>query len=159
MKRLNSTWRIAMLSLVAALFYLPNADVYAGTPPEKPPLFAQLLGGNEVSGAGIANSGDQDGFGSATVIIKGTNTLCYALLVNNIATPTGAHIHKGRAGQNGGIVVSLTDPAQGNPGTFSDCVTNVDSALVKDIRNNPSGYYINVHTGKFPSGALRGQLF
>ena len=29
---------------------------------------------------------------------------------------------------------------------------------MKDIRQNPEGYYFNVHNGDFPGGAVRGQL-
>jgi hypothetical protein len=30
--------------------------------------------------------------------------------------------------------------------------------LVKEIRQNPEGFYFNVHTGDFLGGAVRGQL-
>jgi hypothetical protein len=29
---------------------------------------------------------------------------------------------------------------------------------IKMIKNNPSEYYVNVHNGDFPNGAVRGQL-
>jgi hypothetical protein len=79
------------------------------------PAFAQLstvlLGGNEVSKAGAANAGDPDGSGTATVLIREIDaTLCYAILVTGIETPTLAHIHQGAAGTNGPIVIPLTPP-------------------------------------------------
>jgi hypothetical protein len=115
-----------------------------------PPSFAVLLGGNEVSNTGDANAGDPDGHGSATVIIRGT-TLCFAILVNGIDRPTAAHIHQGAAGTNGPVVVTLTAPSTGNPGTSSGCITGVRAA--------PGAFYVNVHTARFPNGAIRGQLF
>jgi hypothetical protein len=100
------------------------------------PAFAQLLtvllGGNEVSDAGLANAGDPDGGGMATVLIRDT-TLCYGILVSGIATPTAAHIHEGAAGVNGAIVVPLVPPETGDPGESSECVP-VDAALLGRIR-------------------------
>lgn len=160
MNKLYSTGRIAAISLCTIALNLTSVDAYAlNVPPAKAPLFAQLLGGNEVSAVGVANAGDPDGFGSATVIIKGTTTICFAILTSNIGTPTAVHIHEALAGQNGGIVVPLSPPAQGNPGAASGCIGGLNSTEVADIRNNPSSHYVNVHTTDFPAGALRGQLY
>ena len=64
-------------------------------------LSTVLLGGDEVSDAGAANAGDPNGSGTATVLIRETDaTLCYAILVTGIDTPTLAHIHEGVAGTN-----------------------------------------------------------
>jgi hypothetical protein len=124
-------------------------------------LFAVLLGGNEVSNAGAANVGDPNGSGSATVIlIEQTTTICFAVLVRGITTPTLAHIHRGDAGENGPVVVNFAPniPSSGNPGTASGC-KNINAGLMDNIRNNPSRFYVNVHNAQFPGGAIRGQLF
>lgn len=123
-----------------------------------PPLFSVLLGGNEVSPEGEANAGDPDGYGSATVLIRGT-TLCFGITVDGIDKPTLAHIHEAPAGVNGPIVVDLTPPDKGNPGSSSDCVRDLDAELLKKIQRNSSGFYVNVHNEKYPAGAVRGQLF
>jgi CHRD domain len=126
--------------------------------PGRPPLFAVLLGGNEVSDDGQANVGDPDGVGSATVLFAAT-TLCFGLTVNNLDEPSAAHIHQERAGVNGPIVVPLTAPANGDPGASSGCIPDVDPDLVEEIRTHPGEFYVNVHTEQFPAGAIRGQLF
>lgn len=122
-------------------------------------LFAVLNGGNEVSSTGEAAAGDGNGFGSATVIINDNTTICFAILVSRIDTPTAAHIHENTAGRNGPVVIPLTAPTTGKPGTSSGCVTDLSPTLVRRIRNNPSGYYVNIHNEQFPPGAIRGQLF
>lgn len=121
-------------------------------------LFAVLSGGNEVSNTGDANVGDTNGWGSATIIIRNNTSLCYAILVTAIDTPTAAHIHEARAGQNGGAVQTLAAPNTGNPGRSSGCLTPSDTDLIRRLKANPSNFYINVHTGLLPGGAVRGQL-
>lgn len=122
-------------------------------------LFAVLNGGNEVTNQGQANQGDPNGHGAALVIIINNRRICFAIAVHRIDTPTAAHIHAGKAGTNGGIVIGLAAPNKGNNGTSSGCVGGLDPADVRAIRNAPSEFYVNVHTNQFPSGALRGQLF
>ncbi len=118
-----------------------------------------LLGGNEVSGGGAGNAGDQDGNGASGLIIRGNRLtqLCIGTVVTNIDPPTDMHIHRGKAGVNGPVVVPLIPPAAGNPGHVSQCV-NITGALSAEIRKNPNLFYQNVHTGQFPGGAIRGQL-
>jgi hypothetical protein len=149
---------IAATGAVMALsFNIANALV--GGPPARTPFFAVLLGGNEVDSAGNANAGDQDGRGSATVIVHGQGKLCFGITVTGIDKPTAAHIHRKFAGQNGPIVVTLTPPATGNPGASSKCLSGISQSLLNDIRDGAGEFYINVHTGRFPNGALRGNLF
>jgi hypothetical protein len=121
-------------------------------------FFAILNGGNEVSDSGQANAGDPNGYGSASVVFVAPNRFCYSIIVNNIGNPTAAHIHRGAAGVNGRIVVTLIAPNVGNPGLSRGCEV-VGDALAEAIRNHPQRFYVNVHTGAFPGGAVRGQLF
>ena len=128
--------------------------------PSTAPLFAILLGANEVSDTGEANQGDLNGNGSVTLIIDGTDRICFAIVVNGITQPAVMHIHRGVAGTNGPVVIPLTPvPDAGNPGTSSGCADNVAPALLERIRLTPSAFYFNIHNGPFPGGALRGQLF
>jgi hypothetical protein len=119
-------------------------------------LFAELNGRNEISPTGQRGAGDPDGFGSASFTFDG-GEVCFGITVANIATPTGAHIHRGRENENGPIVVALTQPTAGDPGASSGCVA-IDDALARDIQRHPKRFYANVHTGDFAAGAVRGQL-
>ena len=113
------------------------------------PLTAGLSGANEVPPA------DADGSGTAWVTLnQGQGEVCFHIEVENIEPALAAHIHVGEAGVNGGIVVDFEVPSQGLTG----CVNDVAESLIKDIRQNPENYYVNVHNAPFPGGAVRGQL-
>ena len=110
---------------------------------------AQMTGSAELAG------GDPDGAGLARVEINDTtNTICTDLEIRQISAVTAAHIHRGAPGVNGPPVVTLDAPDDND----SDDCDNVADALVDEIRNNPGGFYVNVHTTDFPDGAIRGQL-
>lgn len=113
-----------------------------------------LTGAAEVPGPG-----DPDGSGTATIWLNhGQGRVCFEITVSNITLPaTGAHIHVGTATEAGGIVVPLTPPDAS--GSSSGCVEDVSRELIKNIIQNPEGYYVNVHTlPGFGPGAVRGQL-
>lgn len=114
------------------------------------PLSAALAGINEVP-----NPADPDGSGMAKVTLnQGQGTISYELHVSGIVPAAAAHIHVGAAGTNGPVVVHLMAPTSGS----SMGTVKVDEALIKAIRQNPEGYYVNVHNSEFPGGAVRGQL-
>jgi hypothetical protein len=149
------------VAVITGMFFMYQPEGFA----QGNPLFAVLVGGNEVNAAGLANRGDLDGFGTATANISPTaagalsGTVCFGITVRGIDTPTAAHIHQNRAGLNGGVVVTLSPPATGNPRASSGCVNAVPIAILNGLRLNPANFYVNVHTVAFPGGALRGQLF
>jgi len=76
---------------------------------------------------------------------------------------TGAHMHPGVAGVNGGVAVS-TGIASGEivlangAGSFTRNGVTVTPAVAQSIVSNPAGFYFNVHTVLSPPGAARGQL-
>ena len=138
---------ILTVALVVAALALPAA---AGGRP----LSAVLSGENEVG------AGDPDGSGLATMTLnQGQGEICWELDWENIEAPNRAHIHRGPAGMNGGVVVFFFDTVIPNPIPVADsgCV-DVDPELIKEIRQNPSEFYVNVHNPSFPGGAIRGQL-
>jgi len=113
-----------------------------------PSLFARMTGAQEVPGPGDAN-----GRAAALIDAKvGPSKVCVGVRHRNIAAPSAMHIHSGAVGVPGPIVVDLT-PVLGG----TKCVA-ASKPLVRDIRDNPGNYYINIHNGAFPDGAIRGQL-
>ena len=149
--------RITIAAIFAVIGMFVIGFSWAATPQTK---FAVLSGGNEVNDDGVAGAGDTNGRGSATILIDSDRgTVCFAIAVTAIGAPVAAHIHKAATGQNGSIVVTLTPPSAGSPGASSGCVSGVAKNLLLNIQNNPSNYYVNVHTEDFGAGAIRGQLF
>lgn len=121
---------------------------------------ALLDGGNEVGQDGKAAAGEEDGRGAASLSLDPeAGTLCFGIVVNNLDGPVAAHIHQGAAGYNGPVVITLKAPDSGDPGASSGCITQVDRALLHAIHAHPWAYYVNVHTGAYPDGAIRGQLY
>jgi hypothetical protein len=97
--------------------------------------------------------GDGNGRGEFGWSLDGQR-LCYLLSVKRIETAAAAHIHRGKAGVAGPVVVELEAPA---PRASAECV-EVAAALATALRQHPRRYYVNVHNATYPSGAVRGQL-
>lgn len=114
----------------------------------------------------VPGPGDHDGIGVFTYRVKGWE-LCYTITDRHIKPAKAAHIHKGKRGVAGPIVVTLKPPVKGSA---RGCIKAVkhenkkNAALVltrselHGIVNSPQRYYANVHNAKFPKGAIRGQL-
>jgi len=139
--------RLAFASCVSAVSSSQRS--FAGRP-----LTSILRGSNEVPAAGGAS-------GTASIRLnEGQKRVCFTLTGSGLGSSIlGAHIHRGAAGVAGEVVIpldNLTPLEHGAPA--KGCVQNVSAALIKAIRQNPSGYYVNIHTEQFPSGAARGQL-
>jgi hypothetical protein len=114
-------------------------------------LKAKLTGAAEVPGPG-----DADGKGRARILVlKQFDAVCFRLRWRDIAAPTDAHIHKGAPDVAGPVVVPLFDDDSVRE---RGCVDGVDRDLLRDIKRNPSDYYVNIHNADFPGGAIRGQL-
>jgi hypothetical protein len=153
--------RLFAALLLAALLALalagPASAAKLGGADQGGRLFTTTLSGAEEVNptTGDLGAGDPDGTGFAAVTINpGQGIVCYELSVSGIAPATGAHIHEAPPGEVGDIVVGLQPPSDGSS---SDCIP-ISRDLAKDILQNPSDYYVNVHNDEYPGGALRGQL-
>jgi CHRD domain len=80
-------------------------------------------------------------------------------------TFNGLHIHTGRAGENGDIVIpggiSSVESSTGK-GSITKLISLPTTPEMLGILNavltNPQGHYVNLHTSANPGGAVRGQL-
>lgn len=89
--------------------------------------------------------------GSASVTIDGAK-ICWRFRLSGVDNPTAAHIHRGGPAVSGPVVVPLGEEYSGN-----GCTT-ATSAAAAAILAHPADYYVNVHSAKYPDGAVRGQL-
>lgn len=102
-------------------------------------------------------------------VSKDGKTLTYKLLVKNLKDASAAHIHKGKKGENGPPVVALY--SGGKKGTFNGTLAEgsiTEKDLLGEFQGKPlddllilikgDGAYVNVHTGAYPDGEMRGQI-
>jgi hypothetical protein len=155
----RSVAAVVLAVLGALLLALPASGVTTagGTSGDEPlaTLKARLTGEKEVPGPGDTN-------GSGTAVVKVFQAkVCYTLRVEDIQlVDLAAHIHLGLRDEAGPVVATLEPPTGGSS---SDCLRagegDLTRALLLELREHPSRYYVNVHNERFPDGAIRGQLF
>jgi hypothetical protein len=100
--------------------------------------------------------GAPNGVGDAVVSLHGSTLhVCWRFShLHGFTDATFAHIHQGKAGVAGNIVVPLsTGPKLVHKG----CVP-ASATLIGAIEKNPSGFYVNIHSKQYPGGAVRSQL-
>ena len=147
--------KLLLLACAALVVAVPVAIVDAA--PKKPKSVRALTA--KLSGAAERpDPGDPDGKGTAVLRLNANRgRVCFNISMKNINGSTLAHIHEAPAGSPGPPIVTLFDTASTARHPHG-CVTGVDAALIREILANPRDYYVNVHNGDFPGGAIRGQL-
>ena len=135
---------------------------------------ASLTGSEQVPPVQTKGSGQFQG------TIAGTKSISYRLTFSRPSSRvTAAHIHLGKTGTNGGVIVFFCGgggkrscPASG--GTVTGTITGADvnpqpatgttagikrgdlAGTIQAIMNGDT--YVNVHTTKYPDGEIRGQI-
>ena len=104
-----------------------------------------------LSGTAEWPKGAPNGSGTATIRVDGAK-VCWTLKVSGTDKPLAAHIHKGGPSLAGPVVIPL-----GKAYKASGCATSA-AAVTRALVKSPAGYYVNVHTKRYPAGAVRGQL-
>jgi hypothetical protein len=111
-----------------------------------PEVATKLKGGNEVP------KGAPGGSGVVNLTLDGAKVCWTFEAIKGIDKPLAAHIHKAPIGKAGPIVVPL-----GGAYKAKGCISS-SKATVAAIESKPGAYYVNVHTTRYPAGAIRGQL-
>src|SRR3954465_12796995 len=85
--------------------------------------------------------GDPNGKGTAKITLEqSSGKVCFRLSWSGIDTPTAAHIHKGKKGVAGPVVI----PFFGGAPKHAACV-RADKKLIGRIAKSPASYYVNIH--------------
>ena len=146
MRLSNITRAVAILSTLAMALALALPALGGGRP-----LSADLTGDNEVPPSGSAATGTAN-----FTLNQGQGEICADIVSSGYAEGeviVAGHIHRGGAGA---VNPPLVDFFVTSP-NHSMCV-DVESALVKEIRQNPGDFYFNLHSNFTPGGVIRGQL-
>jgi hypothetical protein len=119
---------------------------------------AKLTGGQEVPPVGGNSSGSTDITVTLTKCAASTTSLSCPQAFGTVTTSgfvgTAAHIHRGKAGQNGPVIIPLVKTGE-NSWAVPDRTFVTDS----DYGGYQDGeLYVNVHSANNPNGEVRGQL-
>lgn len=122
--------------------------------------------------SGSANKSNSTG--TAKFLVNENNSqISYWINVTGIKKINQAHIHNGTTGQNGDIVVSLLSNSKSAKGNATPPKIGFNGNITKgDLRGPMQGKeisdlitlmgngsaYVNIHTDKYPKGAIRGQI-
>ena len=137
--------------LVAGMFV---SMVLVGTAAAYTPRNATLSGDVEVPGPG-----DPNGSGHARLkLYPAKGKICYRVAWSRIQNPAAGHIHKGPAGVAGPVKVTLFDKVISNNDYYSACAKGLGHKLLRNIKEHPKRFYVNLHNESYPEGAIRGQL-
>jgi hypothetical protein len=117
-------------------------------------LTADLSGEKEVCEGDTCGG---TGTGTAEVEINSDqNELCYEIAVQGVEKVNAAHIHSGEEGEAGPVVIDLK--YQGDDSGSNACLDDIEESELEDVSEEPANFYVNVHSERYPDGAVRGQL-
>ncbi|MFI8423585.1 CHRD domain-containing protein [Streptomyces sp. NPDC085479] len=134
----------------------PAVSQAAGAPALS--LIARLTGGQQVPGKSGAALGDRDGKAIALVKVKG-DRVTFALSWTGIDRPARAHLHRGATGSEGAVVADLfATPMPASVYSAAGQTTLSSAALAEQLRRDPGGFSVDLHTDAFLEGAVHGRL-
>ena len=111
--------------------------------------------------AAVPPPGAPGASGRAELRSEADAQLCVDMVTSGLdSAVTAAHVHRGDTGVAGEVVVPIGAPTRtdGDTDLWRDVCVDVAPALLDQIDQDPSGYYVNVHTEGHPDSAVRGQL-
>jgi hypothetical protein len=153
----------AVIAYSSYFSYLNNSNSFVFA--EQSKCFNAKLTGKDEVPSKVTKATGMAGFN-----VIGTDSLSYNVNVTNMQKVTASHIHQGKAGTNGPVVVTLfktNSPSATTNGLLSKgtiTATNLEGPLkgkqISDLISmiKSGNAYVNVHTEANPKGEIRGQL-
>jgi CHRD domain-containing protein len=156
----------SILALAISLTVLLSVSMVDQIHAAKYPYKAQLSGQDEVPAVETSATGE------AEFTLPANDTMKYRVNVTGISNASAAHIHMGKAGENGDVIVDLLNaPESKDKDTAYGMIFRgniTDSILTGPMKGKTlddlaaaieSGdTYVNVHTSEHKDGEIRGQL-
>ncbi len=105
--------------------------------------------------------------GNAEFTPMGTDSVMYSVNATNLQDATAGHIHIGRPGENGPVVVtlfkydsSMNQVSESGSITADKLEGPMAGKQLSDLTTAMSngGAYVNIHTEQNPNGEIRGQI-
>jgi hypothetical protein len=85
----------------------------------------------------------------------GASTVCFRFAhLHGFIDATVARIHSSADGRSGPVIVTLS----GGPKLHHRGCLAISPTVGRAISSRPSAYYVNVHSRRYPHGAVRAQL-
>jgi hypothetical protein len=114
-----------------------------------------------LTGEEVRDGGDRRGSGIARLDFDpGDERVCYVLSWHDLeGDVTAFHLHEGRRHSDGGHVIDFFNDRHfnGERNTVASCV-HADRRTIHDVLDDPSEFYLMVHTTAHERGAIRNQL-
>jgi hypothetical protein len=147
---------IATIGVIAVTITVLANSVFAQGPFK---IVMNLSGSEEVPPVQTAATG-------VAKFIPGEDSVAYSVNATNIENATAGHIHLGKQGENGPVVVTLfkyDSPMNEVSETGSITVDKLEGPLAGKqlsdlaIAGANASLYVNIHTEQNPNGEIRGQ--
>jgi hypothetical protein len=144
---ISGKMRVKRLLAAAALVTLS-----IGCAANRPRTFCVAL-----AGAGTdSDARDPDASGTAVLEFTDATTVQFSVHTKGIGTVIATHVHRGSAGVMGPMAREINPGFEGD--SFGGTASGIPPEIVADILKNPSGFYLKLHSLRYPGGAIRGQL-
>ncbi|MGH4011382.1 MAG: CHRD domain-containing protein [Pseudonocardiaceae bacterium] len=114
----------------------------------------------ELTGQESVTPADPDGQGSARLDLDPQQgTACYEITWHKLdGKVTAFHLHAGQRGSDGPHWIDFFNGKNfAGDETVKDCVRSTPEQI-EAVINDPTAYYLQVHSTAFEKGAIRGQL-